>query len=58
MARVGELMLKRFGDEIAKQSSIDMLQTRIVRIRPKVLSILDYSKGFGHKSDLVLASPV
>ena len=57
MARVGELMLKRFGDEIAKQTSIDMSQTRIVRIRPKVLSILDYSKGFGHKSDLVLALP-
>ncbi|MBK8838221.1 MAG: pyridoxamine 5'-phosphate oxidase family protein [Hyphomonadaceae bacterium] len=58
MTRVGELMLKRFGDEIAKQTSIDMSQTRIVHIRPKVLSILDYSKGFGHKSDLVLALPV
>lgn len=56
LARVGELMLKRFGDEIAKQTTVDMMQARIVRIRPKVLSILDYSKGFGHKSDLVLAS--
>lgn len=55
MARVGELMMKRFGDEISKQTSIDMSQTRIVRIQPKVLSILDYSKGFGHKSDIVLA---
>jgi nitroimidazol reductase NimA-like FMN-containing flavoprotein (pyridoxamine 5'-phosphate oxidase superfamily) len=32
-ARVGELMMKRFGAEIAKQTSIDMSQTRIVRIR-------------------------
>lgn len=53
MASVGELMMKRFGDEIAKQTAIDMSQTRIVRIQPKVLSILDYSKGFGHKSDVV-----
>lgn len=56
LARVGELMLKRFGSELAKQTTIDMSQTRIVRIRPKVMSILDYSKGFGHKADLVIAS--
>ena len=55
LARVGELMMKRFGHEIAKQTSIDMSQTRIVRIQPRVISLLDYSKGFGHKSDLVVA---
>jgi nitroimidazol reductase NimA-like FMN-containing flavoprotein (pyridoxamine 5'-phosphate oxidase superfamily) len=54
LARVGELMMKRFGSEIAKQTGIDMGQTRIVRIRPRVISLLDYSKGFGHKSDIVL----
>jgi nitroimidazol reductase NimA-like FMN-containing flavoprotein (pyridoxamine 5'-phosphate oxidase superfamily) len=53
-ARVGELMMKRFGTEIAKQTSIDMSQTRIVRIRPRIISLLDYSKGFGHKADIVL----
>jgi len=55
LTRVGELMVKRFGSELAKQTTIDMSQTRIVRIQPKVVSILDYSKGFGHKSDLVIA---
>ena len=47
-------MMKRFGAEIAKQTSIDMSQTRIVRIRPRIISLLDYSKGFGHKADIVL----
>lgn len=55
LTRVGELMFKRFGSELAKQTTIDMSQTRIVRIQPKVISLLDYSKGFGHKSDLVVA---
>ncbi len=55
LSRVGELMMKRFGAEIAKQTSINMSQTRIVRIRPHVISLLDYSKGFGHKTDLVLS---
>ena len=56
IARVGELMMKRFGAEIAKQTSIDMSQTRIVRITPRIISILDYSKGFGHKADLALTA--
>lgn len=55
-ARVGELMMKRFGDELAKQSNIDMSQTVLIRITPQVISILDYGKGFGHKADVALAA--
>ena len=53
-ARVGELMMKRFGAELAKQSNIDMSQTALIRITPRVISILDYGKGFGHKADVAL----
>lgn len=55
LARVGQLMMARFGAELAKQTSIDMAQTRIVRVRPTVISLLDYSKGFGHTSQVVVA---
>lgn len=54
MARVGQLMMKRFGAELAKQGGIDMAETCLVRVTPRVISILDYSKGFGHKTDLVV----
>ena len=56
LARVGDLMTKRFGHELAKITSVDMSETRVVRLRPVVISILDYSKGFGHKEDIVTAS--
>jgi PPOX class probable F420-dependent enzyme len=55
-ARVGELMMKRFGAELVKQSNIDMSQTALVRITPRVISILDYGKGFGHKVDVAMAA--
>jgi PPOX class probable F420-dependent enzyme len=55
-ARIGELMMKRFGAELAKQSNIDMSQTAFVRITPRVFSILDYGKGFGHKADVAMAA--
>lgn len=35
----------------------DMAQMRIMRVLPEVISILDYSKGFGH-TDLVTVDPV
>ncbi len=55
MAHVGQLMMQRFGPEIAKQmSSVDMSEMAVIRITPKVLSILDYAKGFGHKTDVAV----
>lgn len=56
IARIGELMMKRFGGELSKLPIIDLGEPQFVRIRPKVISILDYSKGFGH-TDLVTAGP-
>ncbi len=56
MLRVGQLMMKRFGQELAKQATFDMTQTQVVRIRPKIISILDYAKGFGH-TELVTVEP-
>lgn len=55
LARVGDLMTKRFGAELAKMTSIDMSQTRIVRLRPEIISILDYSTGFGHTAQVAVA---
>ena len=54
IARIGELMMKRFGGELAKVAPADFGETCFVKISPKLISILDYSKGFGH-TDLVTA---
>lgn len=54
MARVGKLMVARFGAELTKMGVIDMTQTSLVRITPKVMSLLDYSKGFGHSAEIAL----
>lgn len=56
MAKVGRLMMQRFGTEIAKQGSIDMSQTKLIRITPHIISLLDYGKGFGHKAEIVLSA--
>ncbi|MGA7802397.1 MAG: pyridoxamine 5'-phosphate oxidase family protein [Gammaproteobacteria bacterium] len=50
--RVGELMMRKFP-VIAEFASADDMQTMaVVRVTPEVISVLDYSKGFGH-TDLV-----
>lgn len=49
--------LKRLSNkfpEMAKLSEADMKGVAIVKITPKVFSVLDYTKGFGH-TDLVRA---
>jgi PPOX class probable F420-dependent enzyme len=47
------LMTKRFP-QLAKLSDDDMQQFAVVKVKPKVISLLDYTKGFGH-TDLVKA---
>lgn len=56
MAKVGMLMMERFGCELAKQGSIDMSQTTLIRITPRIISLLDYGLGVGHKAEIVLSA--
>jgi PPOX class probable F420-dependent enzyme len=56
LARVGDLMMKRFGEELAKLAAPDMAETRFVRVRPKLISILDYSKDFGHTEEVAVGT--
>ena len=46
-----ELLARKFP-EMRKISKEDLAQTAFVKVTPKVISVLDYSKGFGH-TDLV-----
>jgi nitroimidazol reductase NimA-like FMN-containing flavoprotein (pyridoxamine 5'-phosphate oxidase superfamily) len=49
--RAIELLARKFP-EMRKVSKEDLAGTAFVKVTPKVISILDYSKGFGH-TDLV-----
>jgi len=49
--RAFELLARRFP-EMRKISKEDLAATAFVKVTPKVISVLDYSKGFGH-TDLV-----
>jgi nitroimidazol reductase NimA-like FMN-containing flavoprotein (pyridoxamine 5'-phosphate oxidase superfamily) len=50
-ARAFELLARKFP-ELRKISKEDLAETAFVKVTPKVISVLDYSKGFGH-TDLV-----
>jgi nitroimidazol reductase NimA-like FMN-containing flavoprotein (pyridoxamine 5'-phosphate oxidase superfamily) len=50
-ASVTKLMLKRFP-EIASMEQTDPGSVKLFRVRPTLVSLLDYSQGFGH-TDLV-----
>jgi nitroimidazol reductase NimA-like FMN-containing flavoprotein (pyridoxamine 5'-phosphate oxidase superfamily) len=50
-ASVAKLMLNRFP-EIARMEQTDPAAVKLFRVRPTLISILDYSQGFGH-TDLV-----
>lgn len=57
LMRVSELMLRRFP-QIAEFISIgDPDAIAVFRIEPEVISVLDYSRGFGHAELNCLASP-
>lgn len=56
ITHVSELMSQRCGPGLYAQILAAGRRSRIVRIRPHIVSLIDYSKGFGHKTDLVLAA--
>ena len=49
--RAFELLARKFP-QMRKVSKEDLAGTAFVKVTPKVISVLDYSKGFGH-TDLV-----
>jgi nitroimidazol reductase NimA-like FMN-containing flavoprotein (pyridoxamine 5'-phosphate oxidase superfamily) len=49
--RAFDLLARKFP-ELRKVSKEDLAGTAFVKVTPKVISVLDYSKGFGH-ADLV-----
>jgi nitroimidazol reductase NimA-like FMN-containing flavoprotein (pyridoxamine 5'-phosphate oxidase superfamily) len=51
-----ELLPKKYPEYGPMMSQADMSQMMAFRLVPKVISVLDYSKGFGH-SDLVQVAP-
>lgn len=52
IARAEELLLRRFSQSIAQYALAPLDTVIFFRVRPKVISVLDYRKGFGH-TDLV-----
>ena len=52
IARAEELLLRRFSQSIAQYASAPLDNVIFFRVRPEVISVLDYRKGFGH-TDLV-----
>lgn len=47
LSKVFELMLAKYP-EYRPMPQPDLSQIRLVRVIPEVISVLDYSKGFGH----------
>ena len=47
VTRAFELIARKFP-EMRKISKEDLADTAFVKVTPKVISVLDYSKGFGH----------
>jgi general stress protein 26 len=52
IAHVGELMLAKFP-QIKAMPEPDLSSLAFLKITPKVISVLDYTKGFGH-TELVM----
>lgn len=52
---VAELMMRRFP-QLGQMPAVDPQDTKLFCIRPSVVSVLDYTKGFGH-SELVTIGP-
>jgi len=51
VTRAFELLARKFP-EMRKVPKEDLAATAFVKVTPRVISVLDYSKGFGH-TDLV-----
>jgi general stress protein 26 len=54
--RAGQLLLQKFPQGIAEYASGALMGVAFFKVVPKVISILDYRKGFGH-TDLVSNEP-
>jgi general stress protein 26 len=54
--RAGQLLLHKFPQGIAEYASGALLGVAFFKVVPKVISVLDYRKGFGH-TDLVSNEP-
>jgi nitroimidazol reductase NimA-like FMN-containing flavoprotein (pyridoxamine 5'-phosphate oxidase superfamily) len=54
-SRIFRLLMSRYP-EVGEMPEPDPATVRYVRLTPKVISVLDYSKGFGH-TDLVAPTP-
>jgi nitroimidazol reductase NimA-like FMN-containing flavoprotein (pyridoxamine 5'-phosphate oxidase superfamily) len=54
--RVCDLFLKRFP-EYASWPKPDPAMAPMIRIVPEIISVLDYSKGFGHSDLVTLVEP-
>ena len=48
IARAGQLLLEKFPQGIAEYASGALMGVAFFKILPKVISVLDYRKGFGH----------
>jgi general stress protein 26 len=55
IARAGELLQRKFSQAIAQYASVPLGDIAFFRVRPELISMLDYRKGFGH-TDLVECS--
>ena len=53
IAQVGELMLAKFP-QIKEMPEPDWSSVAFLKITPKVISVLDYTKGFGHTELITL----
>lgn len=57
-ARIGELMMRRFGPQIAALTAKGQMPpdtgSVFIRVDPVVVSVLDYTRGFGHTDLLTL----
>ncbi|WP_262266427.1 pyridoxamine 5'-phosphate oxidase family protein [Microvirga yunnanensis] len=56
IARAGQLLLEKFPQGIAEYASGALEGVAFFKVVPKVISVLDYRKGFGH-TDLVGNAP-
>lgn len=52
--RIGELLLKKFPEAAQYETEDPEIRLAFFKIEPTVVSLLDYSKGFGHTETLVL----
>ncbi|NBJ13099.1 pyridoxamine 5'-phosphate oxidase family protein [Microvirga arsenatis] len=56
IALAGQLLLRKFPQGIAEYATGTLEGVAFFRIAPKVISVLDYRKGFGH-TELVSIEP-